>query len=127
MPQRRPPTHFDSVRTNTLVQQRLAKYFVLHCVRHSRLEYLHAGIAPSSATGDYADVSVRSPFGTIPWRGVSRFNDDEMKQLMSDVVDRTYYFIRLLFNQQSGHALLSWLADHDPLPAWKAPHEPRDL
>jgi hypothetical protein len=46
---------------------------VLQCVRHSHLEDLDAGIAPSSATGDYADVTVISPFGSIPWPRVSRF------------------------------------------------------
>jgi ligand-binding SRPBCC domain-containing protein len=39
-------------------------------------------------TGDYADVTVTSPFGAIPWPRLSRFNDEEMKQLMIDVVDR---------------------------------------
>jgi ligand-binding SRPBCC domain-containing protein len=85
-------THLDTLRTNPVLQQRLATYLVLQCVRHSRLEDLHAGIAPSSATGDYADVTVTSPFGTIPWPRLSRFNDDEMKQLMIDIVDRTYQF-----------------------------------
>ena len=80
MPQRL--THLDTIRANPVLQQRLAKYLVLQCVRNSHLEDLHAGIAPSSATGDYADVTVTTPFGSIPWPRVSRFNDEEMKQLM---------------------------------------------
>jgi hypothetical protein len=59
-------TYLDALRGNTVLQQRLAKYLVLQCVRNSRLEDLHAGITPSSATGDYADVTITSPFGTIP-------------------------------------------------------------
>src|SRR5260370_38645208 len=79
--------------TDPVLQQRLAKYPVLQCFRNSMLEDLHAGISPSSASGDYSDVTVSSPYGAIPWPKVSRLNDDEMKRLMIDVVDRTYRFI----------------------------------
>jgi hypothetical protein len=37
---------------------------------------------------DYSDVTVSSPYGVIPWPKVSCLNDDEMKQLMVDVVNR---------------------------------------
>ena len=102
-------THLETVRTNAVLQQRLAKYLVLQCVRNSQLEDLHAGITPSSATGDYADVLVTSPFGTIPWPRVSRLNDEEMKRLVIDVVDRTYQFLHTLLDEHTGRALLSWL------------------
>ena len=77
----------DAVRafiTDPVLQQRLAKYMVLQCFRNSMLEDLHAGISPSSASGDYSDVTVSSPYGVIPWPKVSRLNDDEMKRLMID-------------------------------------------
>src|SRR5271167_2440727 len=45
------------------------------------------GHIPSSASGDYSDVSVSSPYLVIPWPKVSGLNDEEMKLLM-DVVDR---------------------------------------
>jgi hypothetical protein len=57
------------------------------------LEDLHGGTSPSSGTGDFSDVVVNSPYGTILWPKVSRLNDDEMKQLMIDVVNRTYEFV----------------------------------
>jgi hypothetical protein len=117
-------THLDAISANAILQQRLAKHLVLQCVRNSRLEDLHAGIAPSSATGDYADVTVTSPFGPIPWPRVSRFNDEEMKQLMIDVVDRTYQFLQLLFDEHTGRELLGWLAEHDTVPKWNAPRHP---
>jgi hypothetical protein len=60
--------------TDAVIQQRLAKYIVLRCFRNSMLEDLHAGIPPSSAIGDYSDVSVSSPYGVIPWPELSRFN-----------------------------------------------------
>src|SRR5260370_462204 len=65
----------DDARTfleDPVLQQRLAKYMVLQCCRNSMLEDLHAGISPSSAAGDYSDVTVSSPYGVIPWPKVSR-------------------------------------------------------
>jgi hypothetical protein len=85
------------------------------------LEDLHTGLSPSSASGDYSDVSVSSPYGVIPWPKVSRLNDDEMKRLMIDVVDRAYRFIHTLFDESTGGELLIRLAQHDPLPQWKEP------
>ena len=107
--------------TDPMLQQRLAKYLVLQCFRNSMLEDLHAGISPSSASGDYSDVTVSSPCGVIPWPKVSRLNDDEMRQLMIDVVDRTYRFIHTLFDENTGGELLLSLAHRDPLPQWKEP------
>src|SRR6516162_4018725 len=103
----------DEVRafiTDPVLQQRLAKYMVLQCFRNSILEDLHSGISPSSAAGDYSDVTVSSPYGVIPWNNVSRFNDDEMKRLMIDVVDRAYRFIHTLFDDTAGGELLLLLA-----------------
>lgn len=107
--------------TDPVLQQRLAKYMVLHCFRNSMLEDLHAGISPSSAAGDYSDVTVSSPYGVIPWPKLSRLNDDEMKRLMIDVVDRAYRFIHTLFDETAGGELLALLAQRDPLPRWNEP------
>ena len=111
----------DEVRaliTDPVLQQRLAKYMVLQCFRNSMLEDLHAGITPSSASGDYSDVTVSSPCGVIPWPKVSRLNDEEMKHLMIDVVDRAYRSIHTLFDESTGGQLLVSLAEGDPLPLW---------
>jgi hypothetical protein len=94
---------------------------VEQCFRNSQLEDLHAGTAPSSKTGDYSDVTVRTPFGEIPWCQLSRLDDTEMKALMIDVVNRTYRFINRLFNEQTGGELLIRLATRDPLPQWENP------
>jgi hypothetical protein len=114
----------DEVRafiTDPALQRRLAKYMVLQCFRNSMLEDLHAGASPSSASGDYSDVTVSSPYGVIPWAKVSRLNDDEMKRLMIDVVDRTYRFIHSLFDEDTGGQILLRLAERDPLPHWNEP------
>ena len=98
-------THLETVRTNAVLQPRLAKYLVLQCVRHSQLEDLHAGIAPSSATGDYADVIVTSPVGTIPWPRVSRLNDEEMKRVRLLWIDGRWHHSRSFHHAQArpGH------------------------
>jgi hypothetical protein len=72
---------------------KFAKLLAFHCVRNSYLEDLHAGISPSSQTGDYTDVKVISPYGEIPWNRVGRISDEEMRQLMEDIVNRLYTFL----------------------------------
>jgi hypothetical protein len=114
----------DEVRafvTDPVMQKRLAKYLVLQCFRNSVLEDLHAGICPDSASGDYSDVHVCSPYGDIPWPKLSRLNDDEMKHLMIDVVNRTYRFIHALFDENASAELMLRLAERDPLPRWNEP------
>ena len=104
-----------------VLQKRLAKYLVHRCFRNSVLEDLHAGIAPDSKLGDYSDVVVSTPFGEIPWSKLSRFDDEEMKTLMIDVVQKTYEFIQELFDVENGGELLLRLAARDPLPRWEDP------
>jgi hypothetical protein len=72
---------------------KLAHMFAFHCVRNSSLEELHAGIFPSSKTGDYTDVKVISPYGEIAWNRVGRISDEEMQQLSADIVNRLYTFV----------------------------------
>lgn len=117
----------DAIRrivTEPVLQRRLTKLIVLECFRNSGLEDLHAGISPSSAAGDYSDVVVNSPYGSIPWPQVSRLNDEEMKELMIDVVDRTYGLVHRLFDDREGRLLLLRLAERDPAPHWQTPSLP---
>ena len=107
-----------------VIQQRLAKYLVLECFRTSELERLHAGTVPDSETGDYTDVVVKTPFGEIPWRDLSRFDDAEMKKLMIEVVNRTYTFIHRLFDEETGGELLLRLGAQDLVPQWETPTLP---
>ena len=44
----------------------LAKALAVTCVRNTFLEDLHAGITPSSRTGDHADVTVVTPYRGNP-------------------------------------------------------------
>ncbi len=114
----------DAIRvfiTDPVLQKRPAKYLVQRCFRNSVLEDLHAGIAPDSKAGDYLDVVVSTPFGEIPWSKLSRFDDEEMKTLMIDVVQKTYEFIQELFDVENGGELLLRLAARDSVPRWEDP------
>jgi hypothetical protein len=71
----------------------LAKSLVALCVRNTFLEDLHAGTTPSSKEGDYSDVKVVTPYGEIPWRNLSRIRDEEMKRLMTEIVNKIYTFL----------------------------------
>ncbi len=107
--------------TDPVIQQRISKHLVLTCFRNSKLEDLHAGKVPASKTGDYSDVFVSTPFGQIPWNELSRFNDAEMKVLMTDVVNRAYCFVQELFDEDRGGNLLLQLAAKDSVPSWDNP------
>ena len=75
------------------IAAQLAKAMAMICVRNSRLEDLHAGQVPVTRTGDWSDVVVIDAEGNhIPWAEVSRIDDDEMRALMHDVVNRLYTF-----------------------------------
>src|SRR4051812_1567600 len=80
------------------LRKRLAKFMAQECFRNTELENLHAGRGPGSVTGDYTDVTVVTPYGDIAWPELSRLNNEEMKVLMIDVVNKTYTFLSFLFD-----------------------------
>lgn len=71
----------------------LAKVMAMMCVRNTKLEDIHAGVVPVSKTGDFSDVVVVDADGRkIPWTEVSHFDDDAMRDLMHQIVNRLYTF-----------------------------------
>ena len=71
----------------------LAKVMAMMCVRNTGLEALHAGVVPATQTGDYSDVFVLDADGRkIPWAEASHIDDDQMRNLMREVVNRLYTF-----------------------------------
>lgn len=88
----------------------LAKAMAMICVRNSMLEDLHAGLVPVTKTGDYSDVFVIDADGNrIPWVTVSRFDDDEMRDLMRQVVNRLYTFQTCFGEPQFQAVIDKWL------------------
>ncbi len=109
--------------TDEQLRKRLAKFMAQQCFRNTELENLHAGTVPSSKTGDYSDVKVVSPYGEIPWPELSRLNDEEMKTLMIEVINKTYTFLTLLFASppKTLEGLLTGLQRFDVASCWNEP------
>ncbi len=104
-----------------MLLRRLAKYAVQQCFRNTVLEEFHTGTAPDSRSGDFSDVVVKTPYGEIPWSGLSRLSDEEMKLLMRDAVNKTYRFLCKLFDERAGGELILRLAERDLVPRWDDP------
>jgi hypothetical protein len=98
------------------------------CVRRGHLEKLHEGITPVTRSGDYSDVKVIDADGReIPWNQVSRINQDEMKTLMTVVVNRIHTFLaRTLFSATEDKAF-HHAVDRSAAPWIKAWDEPEYL
>lgn len=74
----------------------LTRFIANYGVRNTILENLHTGIFPSTKQGDYSDVKVVTPYGEIPWKDLSRFNDREMRELMLDIEKSIYNLFLVL-------------------------------
>ena len=71
----------------------MAKTLAMMCVRNTGLETLHSGVVPVTQTGDYSDVRVIDADGReIAWNDVSHLDDDQMRALMKEIVNRVYTF-----------------------------------
>ena len=71
----------------------MAKTLAMMCVRNTGLETLHSGIVPVTHAGDYSDVRVIDADGReIAWNDVSHLDDDQMRSLMKEIVNRLYTF-----------------------------------
>ena len=74
----------------------LVRAMAMQCVRNTALENIHAGWSPVTRTGDWSDVTVVDAEGRrIPWPEVSHFDDDDMRALMREIVDKLYTFLLL--------------------------------
>ncbi|MCY3876774.1 MAG: hypothetical protein OXF88_21090 [Rhodobacteraceae bacterium] len=93
---------------NERIAKFLAKALAVMCVRNTSLEGIHAGICPVTHTGDYSDVVVIDATGRrIPWTRVSRIDDDEMRDLMRQVVNRLYT-AHLYIDDPGLNGVLGW-------------------
>jgi hypothetical protein len=101
------------------IQKRLAKFMAEQCFRNSSIEDIHAGTSPSSASGDFSDVKVVSPYGEIPWKKLSRITDEEMMAPNKEVVDKCYTFFRALLLR--GNEIVEGFQKFDFVPYWDEP------
>ena len=87
----------------------LAKSLTMMCVRNTGLETLHAGMVPVTHAGDYSDVRVIDADGhEIPWNEVSHLDQDEMRALMKEIVNRIYTFNLLIDDPEFQDRLDRW-------------------
>ena len=97
----------------------LAKTLAMLCVRNTALEDLHAGITPASRTGDYSDIVVIDAEGReIPWTEVSHLDDETMRALMRQIVNRLYTFHLMADDPRLRTAIDRWATAAD---AWDDP------
>lgn len=75
------------------IAAKMAKTLAMMCVRNTGIETLHAGIVPVTHAGDYSDVRVIDADGReIAWNDVFHLDDDQMRALMREIVNRLYTF-----------------------------------
>ncbi|AOL93999.1 hypothetical protein [Porphyrobacter sp. LM 6] len=80
-------------KTEKRIAATIAKTLAMMCVRNTGIETLHAGQVPITHAGDYSDVRVIDADGReIPWNEVSHLDQDGMRALMMEIVNRLYTF-----------------------------------
>jgi hypothetical protein len=60
-------------------------------------------------------VKVVTQYGEIPWNELSRLNNDEMKELMIDVVNRTDRYLGGILVTKKGEEVVETLKTYDPV------------
>lgn len=99
----------------------MAKTLAMICVRNTGLETLHSGIVPVTHAGDYSDVRVIDADGReIAWNDVSHLDDDQMRALMKEIVNRLYTFNVSIDDQEFRDRVDRWARVAD---RWDEPDE----
>ena len=96
------------------IAAKMAKTLAMMCVRNTGLETLHAGVVPVTQTGDYSDVRVIDADGReIAWNDVSHLDDDQMRALMKEIVNRVYTFYISIDDEEFRDRIdrWAWLTD----------------
>lgn len=93
------------------IAAKMAKTLAMMCVRNTGLETLHSGVVPVTHAGDYSDVRVIDADGReIGWNDVSHLDDDQMRALMKEIVNRIYTFHMLHDDFEFRSSLDQWVA-----------------
>ncbi len=99
----------------------MAKTLAMMCVRNTGLEDLHAGIVPTTHTGDYSDVRVIDADGReIGWNEASHLDNDQMRDLMREIVSRLYTFHVSIDDPDFREKVDRWARIAD---RWDEPHD----
>ncbi|WP_252258613.1 DUF1854 domain-containing protein [Erythrobacter aurantius] len=91
------------------IAAKMAKTLAMMCVRNTCLETLHAGIVPVTHAGDYSDVRVIDADGReIAWNDVSHIDDEQMRALMKEIVNRVFTFYISIDDQEFRDRVDHW-------------------
>jgi hypothetical protein len=52
---------------------------------------------------------------------------EDMKELMIEVVNRTYLYLSVIFSSNGSPEIIEHLKEHDPVPKWDEPEMPDDV
>lgn len=107
------------------IAAKMAKTLAMMCVRNTGLETLHAGVVPVTHTGDYSDVRVIDADGReMAWNDASHLDDDQMRALMKEIVNRVYTFYISIDDEEFRDRIDRWarLADR-----WDEPDDDIDF
>ena len=95
------PEDLADLRNNATLRKRLAKLLAHECFRASKkLEDMHTA-------------------GSI--------GQEDMKELMIEVVNRTYLYLSVIFSSSASPEIIEHLKEHDPVPNWDEPEMPDDV
>jgi hypothetical protein len=94
------PGQLAELKNNETLRKRLAKFMARECFRSSpRLEDMHTE---------------------------GKIGQEDMKELMIDVVNRTYLLLSVLASA-NGSEVVEILKEHDIVPKWNEPEMPEEL
>lgn len=98
-----------------MTPEQFAQALVHNCFRNTILEEYHKGVSPKSKVGDYTDVKVVTPYGEIPWNRLTRINDEEMKALMKDCVNKVYTYLEVIGSGEwkPNNLTVAWMTPRD--------------
>jgi hypothetical protein len=94
------PEQLAELKSNAILRKRLAKFMARECFRSSpKLEDMHTE---------------------------GKIGQEEMKELMIDVVNRTYLFLAVLASS-NGREVIGILKQSDMVPKWNDPEMPEEV
>src|SRR5262249_10717024 len=95
------PEDLADLKNNAVLRKRLAKLLARECFRAAKkLEDMHT-------TG--------------------KIGKEDMKELMIEVVNRTYLYVSAIFASNASPEIIEHLKEHDAVPNWNEPEMPDDL
>ena len=112
-------------KTEQRIAGQIAKTLTMLCVRNTCMEDFHSGTVPVTHTGDYSDVRVIDADGReIAWNDAAHLDQDQMRALIKQIVNRIYTFHMLRDDFEFRASLDQWVAIAEK---WDEPEMDQDF